>query len=323
MKTKDLKFSDDITVTLLADSINPNKQRLMTFMFSVPNIIHAEMMRHRAGSFSVSSNRAIPTNKLNNAVYFMPVDVGYNEKGMQATERLSDDDLNHFQNLWRIAYESVLYVTRQMELPSGKKVHKQHLNRLTMPFQIPTIVMTITEPGLKNFLIQRNSEMAQPEIHDLAVKIEDVYSVSKPTQLEWGDWHIPFLLPEDHSLSLFDKLMLGTARSARTSYRLNTTQLNSTVDSDIKLATKLLNDYHLSPFEHSAMAFDPHLLDDVCRKLAMIGDYEGIYKKFNNIYRNVPGFMALRPVVEFVTKTDPGKSMSLLHAMVDRNEYEL
>lgn len=323
MKTKDLKFSNDIKVELLVDSINPNKQRLMTFIFSAPNIIHAEIMRHRAGSFSVSSNRAIPTNKLNKVDCFIPVDVGYNQKGMQANERLTDDDLNHFQNLWKVAYESMLYITQQMDLPSGNKVHKQHLNRLTMPFQIPTIVMTLTEPGLKNFIIQRNSEMAQPEIHDLAIKIEDVYSRSVPKQLQWGEWHIPFILSEDEQLPLFDKLMLGTARSARTSYKLNIENRNSDVDSDLKLATDLLHKYHLSPFEHSAMAFNPKLLDGVCSHLAKNGDYEGIYHKFNNIYRNIPGFMSLRPVIEFVAKKEPLKAMTLLHTMIDKNEYDL
>lgn len=320
MKTDELNFNEHISATLLLDSINPNGNRVFTFLFSVPNIIHAEMLRHRAGSFSVSSNRAIPTNKILANDYFVPNSVGYNERGMQANKPLTESDLNHFQQLWIAAYQSMQYITAQME---PLNVHKQHANRLTMPFQIPAIVMTICEPGLRNFLVQRNSTLAQPEIHELAIKIEDLYVASKPQLLQWGEWHIPFILEHEQSLPLFDRLMIGSARSARTSYRLNVENRNSDAKSDLALAKDLISKYHLSPFEHSVMAFNPKNLDTVCAALAERGDYVGIYNKFNNIYRNTMGFMQLRPIVEYVHKINPLESTSLIHSMIDSGNYDV
>jgi thymidylate synthase ThyX len=318
MKERDLKFNDAINVRLLADSSNFNGQRVLTFLFSVPNIIHAEILRHRAGSFSISSNRAIPVSKLTKNDIFVPTSVGYNKSGMQATVPLNDSDLNHFQQLWISAYNSMKYIIAQIE---PINVHKQHVNRLTMPFQVPTIVMTISENGLKNFLVQRNSEMAQPEIHELAILIEGLYTQSRPKVLKWGDWHLPFILENETELPLFDKLMINSARSARTSYRLNVEDRISNIDDDLKLATNLINDYHLSPFEHACMAFNPTLLNEVCKNLADNNDYTGIYLRYSNIYRNTYGFMQLRPLIEYVERISPLDSVGIIHTMVSKNLY--
>lgn len=323
MKQSDLRFSEQIEAKLLLDSINPNGQRVLTYLLSVPNIVHAEILRHRSASFSVTSNRAIPTNKLNGIDAFVPTSVGYNESGMQATVSLNNEDLNHFQNVWLAGYNAMKYIIAQATpLSSNKKVHKQHLNRLTMAFQIPTMVVTICEPGLRNLFVQRVSDKAQPEIHELAIKMEELYSASKPNVLKWGEWHTPFILENELTLPLFERLMVSCARCARTSYRLNTTNEFSNFESDLGLAKKLINDYHLSPFEHVVMAFDPTWLDNVNKRLANKGLYDQIYKKFNNIYRNVPGFMQLRPLVEHVNKINPTQSTTLIHAFLNNRMYD-
>lgn len=298
MKTNQLRFNNQIEVEILLDSINPQNKRITTWRLTLPNIIHAELLRHRMFSFSVSSFRAIPTNKLTDKQYFLPVDVGYNCKGMSAEEHLSGYDLFKFQEWWRSAYDCTKYIMEQMK---SVNPHKQHINRLLMPFDNIVAVVTTTEPGLENFFNLRIAEYAQPEIHDLAYKMRHLYENSTSQYLRYGEWHIPFVSDKERKeLPLWKQLFISAARCARTSYTLNTTGKTSTWEADIGLAKRLIANVHASPFEHQTMSFNPewaYYKFDGVRP-------EYIYEVYSDIYRNTYGFMQLRKIIEEVDFSD-------------------
>lgn len=82
------------------------------------------------------------------------------------------------------------------------------------------------------------------------------YRYKKPTELDWSDWHISLIKPEDleSGLDLKTLIKVATGRCARVSY-LNHFGERVVAD-DIRLHNNLLaaSPQHLTPFEHSAQA---------------------------------------------------------------------
>ena len=71
---------------IVADSINPESQRVTTFLLTYPRFIHSELMTHRVFSRNAASSRAIPIEKIIEQVdknAASPVRWGKNGKGMQ------------------------------------------------------------------------------------------------------------------------------------------------------------------------------------------------------------------------------------------------
>ena len=56
------------SVTVVADSINQHGDRLTSLVLTYPRIIHAEMLTHRMFSRNASSSRAVPVQKMIEAV---------------------------------------------------------------------------------------------------------------------------------------------------------------------------------------------------------------------------------------------------------------
>jgi hypothetical protein len=79
-------------------------------------------------------------------------------------------------------------------------------------------------------------------------------SASCPAELQWGDWHIPFV-KEEESLQLEDKLKVSTARCARVSYYLHDGK-ETNIEKDKELHDRLVaaEPRHSSPCEHQAVA---------------------------------------------------------------------
>jgi len=91
--------------------------------------------------------------------------------------------------------------------------------------------------------------------------------MNTPKKLEAGEWHIPFGNQIDHKLLLETcnrlkipilrwqdgeqvKVWIATARCARLSYMTFEGEID--YEKDIKLHNQLLQNYHMSPFEHCA-----------------------------------------------------------------------
>lgn len=239
------------TAKIIADSISPNGDRLTTFVATFHRFVLPELNTHRVFSRNASSSRAIPTKKLLARVkdeQVAPLHWGANQKGMQAVEEVEDP--TGAQYAWDRARECAVHYAEQLALHG---IHKQVVNRLLEPFSSVTMIISATE--YKNFFTQRCHPDAQPEIQALAIAMMEAYQSSKPKQLDWGDWHIPFSEDLDRLL-MSDKLKIATGRCARVSY-LNH---DGTRDfaKDAELHDRLLSSEppHLSPFEHSAVAMD-------------------------------------------------------------------
>lgn len=205
---------DQISATIILDSINPNGNRLTTFELEYPRFIHSEVMTHRAFSRNAASSRAIPISTVIEQVRTnpaAPIHWGANQSGMQAKQELVDRDLQLAKLLWRNAANSAADTAEVLSLVGG---HKQFVNRILEPFVLIKVVLTATE--YDNFFELRDHSDAQPEIWELAKLMRSAMDKSTPNLLHLGEWHTPYA---DPSLPLDDRLKVSASCCAQVSYR--------------------------------------------------------------------------------------------------------
>lgn len=240
-----------ISARIIADSVNPNGKRLTTFELIYPRFIHAEVMTHRALSKNGASSRAIPIKKIMQAVRknpASPVYWGTNQAGMQAKEELTGWRLRWAQRIFFFARWPVLFFVWMM---TKLNLHKQISNRVLEPWMHMTLVCSATE--LDNFFKLRLHPDAQPEFQELAKQMKSAMTLSTPRNLEWGQWHLPYVdINDDYMDPLLP--MVSAARCARVSYVRQNEKRDNQVDAD--MAIKLKNSGHWSPFEHPAQAVE-------------------------------------------------------------------
>lgn len=264
-----------IETKIIADSISPNGVRITTMQLMYPRFIHSELLTHRVFSRNAASSRAIPVKRMLEQVEndpAMPVWWGKNQPGMQAREELEHwepREERHFdghrydrfivysprdtakQEWVEAARSAVKHATRLEALG----VHKQIVNRILEPWQWMETIVTATE--WKNFYELRRHPDAQPEFKALAETMWEAANNSTPTELEFGQWHLPYVNVEDYLLggglaSTIDEMkQWSVARCARVSY-LNHDKSNPVADKDVALAEQLRTSGHFSPFEHQA-----------------------------------------------------------------------
>lgn len=277
-----------IEARVICDSVGEHSPRLTTFLTRYPKFIHAEHMRHRTGSYSVSSSRAIPVAKnleevRSDELRAAPVWWGREQRGMQSGEELSDEPISENDWYGPLPDERPLPSERQLAKDQWgqaalmaasvahtlvlRRVHKSIVNRLLEPFLHVNVLWTTAEPGLLNFLGLRLDKVAQPEMRALAEAVWRAWNESEPQRLEPGQWHLPFVKNE-HDLGLsipFDlrdrgwseslietARLVSMARCARLSYMSFETQRRSVIQEDLILADKLITSRHWSPAEHQA-----------------------------------------------------------------------
>ena len=250
------------TAEVIADSVNLTGDRLTTFVVKFHRYVLPEFNTHRVFSRNFQSSRACPVEKMIISVIeddVSPLHWGKNQRGMIATQELSEDYQKVARKIWADAREDMIaYVKELVEIG----VHKQVANRLLEPFMAITGIITATD--YSNFFAQRCHPDAQPEIQALANKMKAAYDASQPFKMTYESWHLPFITPQDRrqtrEMDLNEDnqhdllIKISTGRCARVSY-LNHDG-NRDIQSDIKLHDRLLasNPPHLSPFEHCAMA---------------------------------------------------------------------
>jgi thymidylate synthase ThyX len=241
-----------ISVKIVADSINGSGIRLTTVECVYPRFIHAQLMTHRVFSRSASSSRAIPVNKLIDAVEAdpaMPMSWGKNQRGMQATETFGAIDEPALKSAWLSARDAAVYHAKRL---AHVGVHKQIVNRILEPFSHIHVVITATE--WDNFFNLRRHDAAQPEIQALANHMFMVRAESTPVGSSGliGGWHLPYILPEEREKWPVDALLMySVARCARVSYTNHGTD-KIDHEKDAILHDTLLQEGHMSPFEHQA-----------------------------------------------------------------------
>ena len=241
---------NEIKATMIAHSVNPHTgKELMTMALVYPRFVHSEFMTHRVFSRNAMSSRAVPVQKMIDQVRndpAMPIHWGSNKPGMQAGEELTGKDLLLAKSVW---HEAAGEAADSAEIMMGFGLHKQVVNRILEPFQWMHTIVSATE--WDNFFTLRLSEMAEPNMRQLAVVMKGCIDSSTPVETEY---HIPYVTDEElRRLATADLMMISAARCARVSY-LTHDGATPDVTKDLILANTLFTSKHASPFEHQAEA---------------------------------------------------------------------
>lgn len=285
---------NEMFVKIIADSIAPYGNRIVTFHAHYPRILLSEVNTHRIFSRNTRSSRAVPVQTILEEVRnkpFIPWHFGKNQKGMQASEecneliQISDregdvlltDATNREAWLW--SRDQAVHAAQGF-MDAG--YHKQVINRLLEPYSWTDTLITTTD--LANFYHLRDHGDAEPHFHDLAKLVRQAVDASVPVKLLEGEWHIPFISPDEMNLVIEIKLKLSVARCARISYKPfdgDGSHERELERYDLLVGSEPL---HASPAEHQAMA---DYLDEW-------GGYEN-FEKAGNLG---PGFMQYRKTLK-------------------------
>lgn len=128
-------------------------------------------------------------------------------------------------------------------------VHKQLAGRGLEAYMWHTIITTATE--WSNYFALRDHAEAQGEIATIARLIRAAYEASEPTQLNYGEWHLP-LVDEDEFEDDFDAIRASAARTAAVSYNRQSAR---NPEKEFERYTQLRDGGHMSPLEHQARPF--------------------------------------------------------------------
>ena len=266
-------------IKILADSLNSNTgDRITTFELSFPRPLLAEMNTHRMLSKNAGSSRAIPIKKVIERVKESPYIPLFtkNQKGMQG--KIGDKKFQESaKKLWLEALDQAI---ENVLLLEELGVHKQNTNRILEPWMYVPVIVTGTE--WSNFFNLRCAEATHPDFRKIAIQIKELYEKNNPKLLNSGEWHIPFSegLIEKSNLDLIGTLKIATARCARISYATHDGVFD--YDRDFQLHDMLLNDKHMSPFEHCAVTVDYSI--DEYNEYAMVRGFEIKTRNFRGFY---------------------------------------
>ncbi|WP_216094976.1 FAD-dependent thymidylate synthase [Glaciecola punicea] len=248
---------NNIGVTIIAHSVNPQGNSIATVELEYPRMIHAELMTHRVFSRNAASSRAIPTKKMREQVRkqpAMPVYWGANQPGMKAKAQLTGKRKTFAIWSWKMAGKVVANMHWCFEKIG---LHKQIANRILEPWQIMKTVITATE--WDNAFWLRCHEDAQPEIRELFEELQRELEHSQPIKLEWGGWHLPYVTKQffEPVMPIENQLAVSASCCAQVSYRRNDASLTKAKKIDNMLRTS--ERIHASPFEHQAQAVLPNV----------------------------------------------------------------
>ena len=231
-----------VRAVMVADSI-ADDVRLVTIETEAPRWILAEINTHRVLSKSSQSSRAVPMAARIRQVRSNPVvpaEWGGEQRGMSAGGPLASDTARKAEEVWLLA---AAHAAQSAERLEALGLHKQWSARILEPYLTVRTAWTGTE--WSNLLALRLSPSAQPEFRELAHCIAALLEHHQPT----GRYvHTPYAPPE---LCDADRALVSAARCARVSYWRSDGR-PSTVADDLALAWRLLDDGHMSPFEHVA-----------------------------------------------------------------------
>lgn len=247
------ELPDPYKVEVVLDSISSAGCRLTTWALTYPRFVHAELMTHRMFSRNSASSRAIPSEKMRALVQehpALPVWWGKNQSGMQAREELDDkvplrpagsilnpggdptkDAENaewdspraHAKRLWLEARDVMIeYSDRLAKLG----LHKQLCNRLTEPWMPITVLVSAT--SFAHWFHLRDHKDAQPELAIIATEMHYQYLESKPTPLDVGGWHMPYIRSGDFEDALALVKLTETMPEGQTMRELSPFEANLT-----------------------------------------------------------------------------------------------
>ena len=147
-----------IKAEVVADSIDPRGNRLISMLVVMPRIIIAEVNTHRMLSKNTSSSRAIPFSKMVESVQndpFIPIAWQKEHTGMQGTEYFTNKkDITANEKMWLHARDYAIQSAVAASRNFG--ITKQLCNRLLEPFMWTTMLITGSKEGWDNFFHLRN-----------------------------------------------------------------------------------------------------------------------------------------------------------------------
>jgi thymidylate synthase ThyX len=270
---------------VIKDSVSPQGHRLTTIEARFARFVLAELNTHRVFSRNSASSRAIPVHKQITQVQdspMVPVEWRKEQSGMQGGDHIVGWEADMAQKVWVQAMEQAV---ANAETLVNIGVHKSIVNRLLEPFMYHTVIITATE--WDGFFNQRCSPLAQPEIRVAAETMLAAYNASTPNQLNYGQWHLPYIDQEDtdaitagnttNSRITAVSRQVSAARCARVSYL--THDGHRSIEADIKLYNRLVGarPMHSSPLEHVATPTVLHAP----------GNFTGWYQLRHEVEQNV------------------------------------
>ena len=248
---------------VIEDSISECSPRLSSIQVTFPRIILAEVNTHRVFSRNYRSSRAVPVAKLIEEVRKEPYEPYVwlkNKPGMQASEPMSDSEIDRARSAWRTGAD-LAATTAECLMKLG--LHKQWTNRIIEPYLYVHGLITSVE--WENFFSLRQHADAQPEFEALANAIYDALANSTPKVLKPGEWgHLPYVRGTERStFKPMDLVKLSVARVARVSY-FTFEGKEPDPEADFKLYDKLVGSkpIHASPAEAQAMPDSPSVYQD-------------------------------------------------------------
>ncbi len=209
---------------VVLDSINPDRQRLISVLATYPRFVHAEVMTHRDRARNAASSRAIPWKAkrkrmvnesegeyaanmaegglptfTTNCMYRMiqedpviPIKWGAEQSGMQTGGEIPEELRPKAREIWLKSMASQVDFADQL---AQLGVHKSLCNRLTEPFMWITVLMSATE--WKNFFRLRCHPDAEVHFQKIAGMIREEIAKSEPKRLGIFEWHTPFVDDEE------------------------------------------------------------------------------------------------------------------------------
>lgn len=245
------------SATILADSVSPEGVRLTTFELVIHRFVLAEFNTHALARSSASS-RAVPISVTLHRYGHdpawplkLPVEQPGMSGGAELEGRDSDDAVNLLSAIHDTTYGLVQEYVESHE--PGHRLHKSVLNRYLEPFGWHRLIATGDQWCWGWYFGLRVSEFAQPEIEAPSRLAQELYLASDPTPVEYGEWHLPLVDPDEVHLPVAP--MLSASRCARSSY--DKQHEPETVQASMARAQKLSDSFHLSPFEHPATPLRP------------------------------------------------------------------
>lgn len=243
-----------IEARIVLDSINPAGKRITTWLLTYPRFIHSEFMTHRIFSRNSASSRAIPPEKLLRLIEddpAMPNRYAIYAKGMGDGGPMNDLDRNIAETIILDLRDEALLAARSLQKIDSSK---QIINRYLEPWMHMTVLATATNH--ENFFALRPHLAAEPNFQELAYKMLDGYLSHTPTQLQWGEWHLPGVTghSEYDYLGTPARIKMCVALACRASYAAFD-QPPSMSDAD-RIHDQGIERGHMSPFEHPAQAHE-------------------------------------------------------------------
>ena len=145
-----------IHAEIVAHSLSPQGDELISVLATFPRIILAEINTHRMLSKNTSSSRAIPFKKMVEAIQndpFIPIAWQENHSGMQGNKYLNPNTVSHLaaNKAWLRARDSAVKEAKELNDEKMANVTKQLCNRLLEPFMWTTMLITGSKEGWDNF----------------------------------------------------------------------------------------------------------------------------------------------------------------------------